>query len=495
MFCLLLDASGWALFIGRFHPLLVHLPIGFLLIAAFLEVGRRTNRIQVSLASIAFILLWSAIGATLACVAGYLLSLGGGYDAVLLDRHKWQGIGVACFAWIAWVVSFEKLRKKIPLSSTVYMCTFGLAVLLTMTAGHDGGSLTHGEGYLTQYTPEPFRTLAGMPPIEAAHEEIKPIADIEQAIVYQDIVQPIMKTNCIQCHNASKSKGDLRLDQLDLIKKGGESGPALQAGNSATSDLIKRCLLPENDDKHMPPKGKPQLTNEQIALLSWWIEQGAPGDKKVADLQKSDAVKLALTSLTSGNVAEKATPSPVLSMEVEPADQKKVDALQKAGLLVNPISQDKNLLEVSAVNAKAFDDRQIALLTELSDQIVTLKLSGTKVTDASMKEIGKLKYLTKLYLDRTAVTDAGLAALKSLKYLQYVNLIGTKVTNNGLINLAAIKTIRSIYVWNSNVTNEIVEKLAKTNPHVVIINGFRETSIVQSEKHTIEDLNENREIQ
>ena len=481
MSCLFLEAPGWALFIGRFHPLLVHLPIGFLLIAALLEIGRRTNKIQVNSSTIAFILLWSALGAVLACLAGYLLSQGGGYDAALLDRHKWQGIGVAAFAWIAWLASFDKFRKNIPLSSVVYSGTFGLAVLLTMTAGHDGGSLTHGEGYLTQYTPEPFRTLAGLPPAEKADEAVKVITDIEQAVVYQDIVQPIMKNNCVQCHNASKSKGGLRLDQLDLIKKGGESGPALQTGNGTASDLIKRCLLPENDDKHMPPKGKPQLTGEQITLLSWWIEQGASADKKVADLQKSEAVKPALASLTSGNgvAKEKTATSPVLSIQVEPADEKKIDALRRAGLLVNRISQNMNLLEVSAVNAKTFDDLQIALLADLSGQIVTLKMGGTRITDASLKEIAKLKYLTKLHLDRTAITDAGLAELISLQYLEYLNLIGTKVTDNGLKNVTAIKTIRSVYVWNSNVTDSMTRQLERSNPGISIINGLAGSDGVQ----------------
>jgi hypothetical protein len=60
--------------------------------------------------------------------------------------------------------------------------------------------------------------------------------------------------------------------------KGGENGPVLRLclGKSAESDMIKRCLLDESDDNHMPPKGKPQLSTEQIALLSWWIDQGAP---------------------------------------------------------------------------------------------------------------------------------------------------------------------------------------------------------------------------
>ena len=481
MFDILLQSTGWSLFIGRFHPLLVHLPIGFLLIAALLEIGRRTNKVNVNALTITFILLCSAIGASLACIAGYLLSLGGGYDAVLLDRHKWQGIGVAVFAWIAWFVTHDKFQRKIPFGSKIYLGTFGIAVVLTMTAGHDGGSLTHGEGFLSQYTPEPFRTLAGMPPIKAPLEEIKPIENIEQALVYQDIVQPILEMRCVQCHNASKRKGDLRLDDMPFILKGGESGPAFVAGNSAESDLVKRCLLDENDDQHMPPKGKPQLTNEQVALLSWWIEQGAPVGKKVSDLKKSDAVKPALASLTAGGATnpERAPVSPVLSLKVDQADSKKIDALRKAGLLVNPLSQDLNLLEVSAVNAKSFDDLQVPLLTNLSGQIVLLKLGGTKITDASLKEIAKLKYLTKLYLERTAISDAGLASLKSMQYLEYLNLIDTKVTDNGLKSIAAMKTMRSVYVWKSNVTDSVVNQLNKSNPHLVISNGISESAAAQ----------------
>jgi len=71
-------------------------------------------------------------------------------------------------------------------------------------AGHHGGSLTHGSDYLTQYTPEPLRTLAGMPP-RAQEVAIKPITDVNQAMVYEQIVNPILQTRCVQCHNAEKS--------------------------------------------------------------------------------------------------------------------------------------------------------------------------------------------------------------------------------------------------------------------------------------------------
>lgn len=479
----LLLASDWAIFIGRFHPLLVHLPIGFLLIAALLEIGRRTGKIGVSESTVSFILFWSAVSATFACIAGYLLSLGGGYDEDLLGDHLWQGIGVAVFAWVAWIVKSDRFGEKIPFGPLFYLPAFSIATILMMTAGHDGGSLTHGEGYLTQNTPEPFRTIAGMPPKTEQITEIKPIANVEQAVVYKDIVQPILEVKCTQCHNASKQKGDLRLDQLALMLKGGKGGPAFVAGKGMESDLIKRCLLPEEDDDHMPPKGKPQLSTDQIALLTWWIDQGAPADKKVSELKVTDQLKPALASLskggTSSGVAAKSTVSPVLSVKVSPANEKDIEALKNAGLIVNNLSQDQNLLEVSAVNAANFGDEQVKLLAPLSEQIAWLKLGGTKVTDASLKEIGKLKNLNKLHLEHTAVTDAGLASLKNLKYLEYVNLVDTKITDAGLKDIASMKGLRSVYVWKSAVTDSAVSQVGRQFPGLMIINGFNEATVAQ----------------
>jgi mono/diheme cytochrome c family protein len=481
---ILLQVSDWGIFIGRFHPVLVHLPIGFLLIAALLEIGNRTKKISVSDSAVSFVLFWAAIGATMACVAGYLLSLGGGYEEGLLATHQWQGIGVAVLAWIAWAVkSFE----KIPFGPKVYLPALGIGTLLTFTAGHDGGSLTHGEGYLTQYTPQPFRGWAGMPPREetadVAESAIKPIADINQAVVYADLVQPILTSRCSQCHNGSKKKGGLRVDGYEHLLKGGEGGAAFVAGKSTESDLVRRCLLPLEDDDHMPPKGKTQLTNEQIALLSWWIDQGATQDKKVSDLQVTEAVKPVLALLGAGATPD-AQPasvepkqSPALSLKVSEPSANAVESIKKANLLITPLAKDLNIVEVSAVNTPAFDDGGIGLLTPLSEQIVWLKLGSTKITDASMKEIGKLKNLHKLHLEHTSVGDNGLQNLKDLKYLEYINLVGTKVTDTGLKSLAELPSLKSVYIWQSAVTNAGVAAVAKSRPDLEVVNGMNESQV------------------
>lgn len=485
------NTSDWALFLGHFHPLIVHLPIGFLLIAGLFELDRLTRRNSVSSHTITLILFWSAVSATMACVFGYLLSLGGGYDIETLESHKWQGIGVAVFAWVAWSVKSENLGRIIPFAQLIYLPALGVALMLLLAAGHLGGNLTHGSDYLTQYAPGPIRTLAGLP---AKQPELKfePITDVNQAMVYQQIINPILQTRCVQCHNADKSKAGLRLDTPDMIKKGYEDGPVFVAGKSTSSELVKVCLLPEEDDHHMPPKGKTQLQESQIALLTWWIDQGATFDKKVSDLKVNDAIRPVLASLGGGgpvetggqNVASTgpAPESPVLTMKLPAANPNVIDELKKTGLLVLPLSKEQNQLEVSAVNAHNFSDAQAVLLPKLSDQLVWLKLGDTEISDAALSQVAKLKHLQKLHLEQTKISDAGLKQLKGLTNLEYLNLYGTSITDAGLAELQNLKNLKTVYLWQTAVTEQGLASLKKAMPTLDIVGGITEKAVAEFAK-------------
>ncbi len=314
-------------------------------------------------------------------------------------------------------------------------------------------------------------------------------------MVYEQIVNPILQTRCVQCHNAEKSKGDLRMDTPEKLKKGGEDGPVFVAGKGADSEMIKRCLLDEDDEDHMPPKGKTPLTDQQITLLTWWIDQGASFDKKVADLTVTETVKPALASLggssapgnvaladagTSGSVKQATGPaplSPVLTMKVPAADPKVIDELKKIGLLVLPLSKENNQLEVSAVNMRAFSDAQAASLVKLSNQIVWLKLGDTQITDAALASISRLKNLQKLHLERTAITDAGLKKLTGLTYLEYLNLYSTSITDAGLTSLSGLKALKNVYVWQTKVTEAGITALKQARPNVEVVGGMNENGV------------------
>ena len=74
-------------FIGRLHPLIVHLPIGILIFAFALVLFQRLRRVDIE-AVISFALLLGSISAVGACVAGWILAQSGEYDADLVFKHQ-----------------------------------------------------------------------------------------------------------------------------------------------------------------------------------------------------------------------------------------------------------------------------------------------------------------------------------------------------------------------------------------------------------------------
>ena len=97
-------------FFGRLHPLVVHLPIGFLLIAVLLEWFKGKDASKGKNRAIVFILFLGAISAIIAAVFGWLLA-NDGYDENTLFWHKWLGISTAVFAIIAWWTKRKKEKK------------------------------------------------------------------------------------------------------------------------------------------------------------------------------------------------------------------------------------------------------------------------------------------------------------------------------------------------------------------------------------------------
>ena len=156
-----------------------------------------------------------------------------------------------------------------------------MAVLVV--ASHFGGSLTHGSDYLVRYAPGPIRSLLHLPPnTRQIATKPKPIMDMEP---FADVVHPVLQQNCLSCHGPEKAEGELRLDSLAGLMKGGKSGAAFVSGKAADSLLMKRLRLALNEKEHMPPEGKPQPSPEEVSLLRWWIEIGAPTNKTIASLK------------------------------------------------------------------------------------------------------------------------------------------------------------------------------------------------------------------
>jgi uncharacterized membrane protein len=280
------------LFFGHLHPLLVHLPIGMLAALTALEAAAWIPRFKNANASAGFILALASPLAVVAAVCGWLLSLEGGYDETLLEWHKWLGIGTASGCAVAAILYW---RKKF---NSYRAILFATAALL-MATGHLGGSLTHGSDFLTRYAPGPLKKwlrLSG----EGAPAKPTVFKDPQQFSVFEAIILPILENKCVACHGATKAKASLRYDSYENLMKGGEDGDVVMPGDSTHSPMVQRPMLPADSDDHMPPAGKPQLTPEEIALLKWWVDAGAPEKQMLSELQPPPDILEILSKITGG---------------------------------------------------------------------------------------------------------------------------------------------------------------------------------------------------
>ena len=454
------------IFLGRFHPLFVHLPISFILLALFIEVLSRFKRFAELKPSVSLVLLLGFISALFATTAGLLLSLSGDYSGSTLSWHKWAGIGVTITAGIAYF--FKRKMRSNPSAQTarVYGSVLTLSCATLIFASHYGGSLTHGADYLTSYMPEPMRSWAGIPPRDESNAQIV-LTNLEEAHVYESIISPILEAKCNSCHNAQKSKGDLILtSQMDIIR-GGENGSVIEAGSSASSELIRRVTLEDGHEDLMPPDGRKPLSDDHIRLMSWWVDSGASFESFVAETDMPDDVKNILDRMVREAEEE------AMALKVPPADPDAIAALSEIGVLILPLSQETNLLQAQFLNVvDGFSDQHLDLLLPLSQQITWLDLGRTTVTDDGMEVIGKLTNLNRLHLENTSVTDDGLIHLQGLQNLKYLNLYGTSITDAGLLHLNSLKELKSLYLWQTNTTEEGATRLKKEIPDLYINQGW-----------------------
>jgi len=434
-------------FFGHLHPLLVHLPIGLIVLLAILEWLARYRRFGNANASSRFILALAVPLALFTALCGWLLSLGGSYGDRLLQWHKWTGIGTAAACSLAGLFYWLDLKRLYRL------CLFSTVIVLVV-ASHFGGSLTHGSDYLVRYAPKPLLELFRKGPTE---NKIKSIPEMQ---AFADVIQPILRQQCVACHGREKSESELRLDSLAGLLKGGKSGPVLVAGNPAESALLKRVRLPLHEKDHMPPEGKPQPAPGQLSLIQWWIDAGAPADKKIEQLKPPSRILRTLQARYGGPaaVAKKVIPKPLAV--VGPLIAKIADDLNIAVTTLSP--NEPWLLCNASIAGTNFSDAELVRLEPLAANLRWLDLAGTKVSDAGLAQIAAMPNLVRLHLERTSISDTGLVRIASLAELEYLDLYGTDITDSGLAQLQMLPKLKQLYLWRTKVSPAAAKAFAET---------------------------------
>ena len=441
-------------FFGHFHVILVHLPIGILLLACLFQWLETRPKFASLHTATTIALMIGMICAILSALTGYLLSFSGDYDEGLVITHQWFGISVAAVS----IAMFYYHSKSAPFKTKVSISIL-LFVLIIIT-GHLGGSLTHGSDYLTKSWNLSSDTVA----------QRKPIPNVQEAMVYSDIIQPVLQSRCYSCHGKNKQKGKLRMDDSLRLMKGGKDGPVIIPGNAEKSEMAKRLSLPRDDDDHMPPKEKPQPTEQEIALIHWWIASGAPFDKKVKQLEQPEELKPALLALQKVDVKKVIIPD-LPSQPISKANDGAIKKLKDIGAVVEQVAQNTNYLSANFVTVRDPGNKEVQLLLPLKEQLIELKLGSSSISDSALLVIAQFKNLMRLQLDYTKVTDKGLANLTALQNLRYLNLVGTAVTEKGVLQLKDLKSLRSIYLYQTMVKKSEWNDLKKAFPKTFIDSG------------------------
>ncbi|MDC6365930.1 MULTISPECIES: DUF2231 domain-containing protein [Flavobacteriaceae] len=429
--------------LGNLHPLIVHLPIGILLLAFLMELHYLKKASIKDNGIVLFTLGIGALSALFSVATGWLLGDHGGYDEVLLTRHKWIAVAflVGCILLFFLKKSNNKKTKKI------YLPFFTVVLILLVLTGHYGGSLTHGEDFLFQ---------------KAYEDPI--IENVEEAKVYAEIVQPILQQKCVSCHNSGKAKGGLLLTSPKELLAGGDSGSLLDSlEQEQPSLLLHRIHLPLEEKEHMPPKGKVQLTPEEIILLEWWMKNENCFDCVTKDLPASDRVSTVLASLEKdtsirAQIAEK----------LEPVPSEYLKALNQNRLSAQTLAEDSPLLLVNFTQRKDLTENDFELLYKYKKNIVEMNLAYTNIDDELAKTLKEFKNLTKLHLQQTQITNIGLEKLKNLNNLETLNLFGTQVNDDALTVLSNLSNLKQLYVWQTQMTREGLLTFKKSTKTITI---------------------------
>jgi cytochrome c len=432
-------------YLGRFHPVWVHLPIGILLLLGLLEIIGLIGQLAgwawlpaPSARQRTLILAIGAIASIVAALLGWILARSGDYDLAQVSRHQWLGIAAAAAAVV--LLAAHRVRWLYP------PLLLGSLVLLAVAADA-GGQITHGRDYLTARMPARLARLLGVAPPPKPR-----VVSFDNAVIYPDVIQPILQERCVSCHGAAKSNGGLRVDSWDFLAKGGKHGVVLKPGNVAASTLVRRIDLPIEEKEHMPPRGKPQLADDDLTLFEWWVSAGAPRDAQVATLDLPSSVQVIL----DGRLAGAADTPPERDATLAAAAQ----ISTSLGVIIRSVSPDGPWLDVNArVVGKGFDDAKLAQLAPIAQAVQWLDLGTTSVTDAGLSCLESMKRLQRLHLDGVKISDGGLSHLSHLRQLEYLNLRGTLVTDQGMPRLRTLPRLRFLYVWQTAVTPAAVQAL------------------------------------
>ena len=444
-------------FLGSLHPLIVHLPIGIVLLTIAIDVFMRNknNSVQRVITMGWFFSFFSGL---LAAIFGWFLGDNGYYLESQINIHKWSGIAFVSICFILWLLRYTNFRFSKSFNRSVNLTS----IILLMITGHFGGEMTHGQNYLFENLPYTQKKISATTLSESKR------SNNDSLFVYEDLIHPVMEEKCIACHNQNLASGGLNMSSIESMIKGGNSGAGIQNGNPFESLIYKRVSFPHDHPKFMPPTGVP-LSYDQIATLEWWIDNGAKKQMPVT-LTRNDPKTLRFMELQYGLDLREKTYLETLTLSSPSQEElKSIEGEEYIWRFLNP---EQSFLDLKFTKKK-IEINDLLKVQSIKNNITWLNLADCMLNDNHLSYISNFPNLTRLKIQKNPlVTNKGIEALQKLEHLTELNLYGTRVSNNTLITLGQMKSLKKLFVWNTRITDKDIADFKALHPDVEVIAGF-----------------------
>ena len=435
-------------FFGRLHPLLVHLPIGFLILAVVLsslQIERNTTLDRI----LRLIWLLSFISALFSALMGWLLAQNGHYIQEALSLHQWTGIALVFFSALGWIFNL----KVFNINPFFKKINNGLIVIFLFIVGHLGGTLTHGDNYLYEFAPEPIKSLL----ISESESHSLLNKSIDSIKVFNDLIQPLFSTKCVACHNDEITRGGLNMSSAAGLFKGGKSGSAIIPNDPKRSLAFTRVIRSQYDQKFMPPTGIP-LTYEEIQLLEWWINTGASTESPLSKSNPDSKIQYLLMKKYALDTRAKPWYEKI---RLEPLDNNALVELEQHNFSFRTLSVKNSLLDIR-YNGTQITEKDLEVLEKFATHVTWLNLSESQVQKKHIDRLSKMINLTRLSLQKNPLETNALYSLTNLDHLEVLNLHSTQVDNRIFDLLQSISSLKKVFLWDTKVSStQLKNKLAQ----------------------------------
>lgn len=304
-----------------------------------------------------------------------------------------------------------------------------------------------------------------------------PLLGDANAVDFNKEVLPILKARCIGCHqdpatnSGKRPKGGLRLDGKHWILKGTKSGPVIIAGSPLESTLLELVALDQNDPDLMPPKGG-KLTSTEIDTLSRWVAEGASFGGWVGAPAPGEAspIQPKPTKKPSGKLPRSILLYMALGEGLDAHTDEQIELAEGERGTIQPVFPGSPLLAVGfPSNQGRTGTADVHGLMCCAENVATLNLGRTRITDEALSTVAHMPRLVKLDLRQTNIGDEALKHLAELKELRSLNLFSVNITDQSIPLISGLTKLETVYLWQSKVSPAGVERLRAQRPELRIV--------------------------